>query len=91
MRPCLSTLIVVGSIFLFLQKPIATPHELVQPCEKKSDPLNSSCHFFSSSMDECVSCKKIIPFLFAFELRYLNIFSLFADAFILLTLFDKKQ
>ena len=45
---------------LFPVYSIATPQELVLPCEKNIDPFNSSAHFFWSAKDEWVSCKNKI-------------------------------
>ena len=56
-------------------KPVATPQELLWPCEKKSFPVNSSFHFSASCMVECVSCKKINPqeakFLFNYSKNFI--------------------
>ena len=44
-------------------KPIATPQELVLPWEKNNCPSNSSFPIFSSLTEECVSWRKMKPFL----------------------------
>ena len=53
---------------------IATPLLLVDPCEKIIFPPQSFPHFTSSSTQECVSCKNVIPSYFDNQLKIAFLF-----------------
>ena len=69
---------------------MATPQELVLPSEKNKGSLKSSFHFFSSSVNECVSYIETKLLWCILFFTYSKIFDLFSGERTPLTLLEIK-